>query len=338
MSKLTKSFSIGLGLLFAAGAALVMAADIKERTIKLGIGLAEDHPQGMGIKKFAEIVNEKSGGKIKVKNYFSGAIGDDLKMIMALQGGIQEMTNPSTSPLVGMIKEFGVFDFPFLFNNEEEADAVLDGPFGKKLLDKLPARGLVGLCYWENGFRQTTNSRHPVAKANDFQGLKLRTMQNPIYIETFNTLGANAVPMAFTELYTALETKAVDGQENPIPTIETSKFNEVQKYLSLTKHSYTPFVLLVSKKFWDKLSPDEQKILQESCYETRDYQRKVSREANARILEQLKKEGMQVNDVTPQERAEMREKIKPVLDKHAKDIGEDLVAEIQAELAKVRKQ
>jgi TRAP-type transport system periplasmic protein len=312
------------------------AADIKDRSIKLGIGLAEDHPQGMGAKKFAEIVDKKSGGKMKVKNYFSGSIGDDVKMVSALQGGVQEMTIPSTAPLTGLIKEFGVFDLPFLFNDEKEADAVLDGAFGKKMLDRLPAKGLIGLCYWENGFRQLTNSKRAVAKVEDIQGLKIRTMQNKAYIDMFNTLGANAVPMAFTELYTALETKTVDGQENPIPTIQTSKFNEVQKYLSLSKHTYSPFAVLVSKKFWDKLSGDEQKILQDACIEARDYQRKVSREANARILNELKQAGMQVSEVTPQELGKMREKVKPIVDRYTKDYGEALSQELQAEIGKVR--
>jgi TRAP-type transport system periplasmic protein len=322
--------------LLAVGTAGVAAADIEARTIRFSIGLAEEHPQGQGVKKFAEILDQKSGGKLKVKGFFAGSLGDDTKATQALQGGFQEMTSPSTSPLVGMIKEFGAFDIPFLFNNEKEADAVLDGPFGQKMLDKLPAKGLIGLCYWENGFRQATNSKRPVAKADDFQGLKFRTMQNTVYLDTFRTLGANAVPMAFTELYTALETKTVDGQENPVPTIDSSKFNEVQKYLSLTKHSYTPFVVLVSKKFWDKLSSDERKIFQDGCVEARDYQRKFNREANERILEQLKSKGMQINDVKSDELAKMREAVSPVVGKYSKEVGEDLVKELNAEIAKVR--
>ena len=337
MKQTAKVFLLNLSLL-AASTAAVNAADIHDRTIRFSIGLAEEHPQGQGVKKYAEILDQKSGGKLKVKPFYSGSLGDDSKATQALQGGIQEMTSPSTSPLVGTIKEFGVFDFPFLFNNEKEADAVLDGPFGKKLLDKLPEKGLVGLCYWENGFRQATNSRHPVVKADDFRGMKFRTMQNSVYLDTFRTLGANAVPMAFTELYTALETKAVDGQENPIPTIDASKFNEVQKYLSLTKHSYTPFLVLVSKKFWDKLTPDEQKIMQDACIEARDYQRKTNREANARILEQLRSKGMQVNDVTPDELAKMRVVVGPVIDKYTKDLGDALVQELKAEITKVRGQ
>jgi TRAP-type C4-dicarboxylate transport system substrate-binding protein len=161
-------------------------------------------------------------------------------------------------------------------------------------------------------------------------------MQNPIYVDTFNTLGANAVPMAFTEVYQALDAKAIDGQENPVPTIDSSKFDEVQKYLSLTKHSYSPLPVLMGKKLWDALSPVEQKIMVDSCVEARDYQRKVNREANTTILQRLKTKGMQVNEPSPAELATMREKIRPVIDKHTKTIGDDLVKELYAEIAKVR--
>ena len=166
----------------------------------------------------------------------------------ALIGGAQEMMVGSTATLVGVEKDFGVYDLPFLFANEKEADTVLDGPFGQKLIARLPAKGLVGLTYWENGFRNVTNTKRPITRFEDFQGIKLRVMQNPVYIDMFNSFGANAVPLAFAELFTALETRAVDGQENPVNTIQSSKFYEVQKYLSVTKHVYSPWVMTASKK------------------------------------------------------------------------------------------
>ena len=207
-------------------------------------------------------VGEKSGGKMKLQGFWGGALGGDLQATQALRSGTQEMVITSTSPLVGILPDLGVFDLPFLFTNEKEADAVLDGPFGKYIADKLPAVGLVNLAYWENGFRNLTNSRKPVAKVEDFSGVKVRVMQNNIFLDTFKTVGANAVPMAFGEVFTALETKAIDGQENPFVTIDTSKFYEVQKYLSVTNHAYTPFLVLYSKQLFDKLSPEEQKALQ----------------------------------------------------------------------------
>jgi tripartite ATP-independent transporter DctP family solute receptor len=312
------------------------AADIKDRNIKIGIGLTEDHPQGQSVKKFAEIVAAKSGGKMKVKLFAGGALGNDVTMVSALQGGTQEMTVPDTSTLVGQIKDFGVINFPFLFNNEAEADAVLDGPFGDKLLAKLPEKGLIGLAFWENGFRQTTNSKRPITKVKDYDGLKLRVMQNPLFIETFKTLGANAVPMAFTELFTAMETKTVDGQENPVPTIKASKFNEVQKYLTLTKHTYSVWVLMMSKKFWDTLTPDEQKLLKEAAIESRDYERKTIRAAGTQALSDLKTAGMKVNELPPAEVVKLREKAQPVIAKYTIEFGEPVSKELFSELQKVR--
>lgn len=310
--------------------------EIREHTIKAGIGLNEDHPQGQGLKKFAELMDQKSGGKMKVQTFFAATLGDDIKMTEALQGGTQEVTVPSSSPLVGIVKEFGIFDFPFVFNNGEEADAVLDGPVGQKVLDKLQEQNLIGLAYWENGFRNLTNSKHAVAKAEDFQGLKIRTMQNKVHLEAFKALGANPTPMAFSEVFTALESKTVDGQENPLATIKSNKFNEVQDYLSLTNHVYTPFVFLVSKKFWDGLNPAEQKIMKEAAVEAGQYERELNRTENAKAIEDLKAAGMKVNEVTPEDSAKMQEIIKPVIDKFAKEFGEDLVKEMFAEVDKAR--
>ncbi|WHY69909.1 TRAP transporter substrate-binding protein [Neobacillus sp. SuZ13] len=309
---------------------------IQERTIKTGIGNSKTHPQGQGMEKFKELVEEKSGGKMKVQNFFDATLGDDQKMTEALQGGLQEVTVPSTSPMVGMIKEFGIYDFPFVFNNEEEAYAVLDGAVGKKLLDKLPEHNLVGLGYWENGFRNLTNSKHPVETAADFKGLKLRTMQNEVHLDAFSKLGANPSPMAFSEVFTALETGTVDGQENPLATIQTQKYNEVQDYLSITNHVYTPFVFLVSKKFWDDLSEEEKKIMSESAQEAGKYQRALNQKENEKALKFLEKEGMKINKVKPEEIAKMKEIIQPVTDEYAKKFGPDLVKEMMTEVEKVR--
>jgi tripartite ATP-independent transporter DctP family solute receptor len=331
LSALTLALSLPLVVANAS-----FAADIKERNIKVGIGLTEDHPQGQSVKKFAEIVSAKSGGKIKVKLFAGGALGNDVTMISALQGGTQEMTVPDTSTLVSQIKDFGVLNFPFLFNNEAEADALLDGPFGEKLLAKLPEKGLIGLAFWENGFRQTTNSKRPITKVKDYDGLKLRVMQNPLFIDTFKTLGANAVPMAFTELFTAMETKTVDGQENPVPTIQASKFNEVQKYLTLTKHTYSVWVMLMSKKFWDTLTPDEQKLLKDAAIESRDFERKTIRAAGAKALADLKTAGMKVNELPAAEVTKLREKAQPIIAKYTVEFGEPVSKELFSELQKIR--
>ncbi|MBP1931367.1 TRAP transporter substrate-binding protein [Ammoniphilus resinae] len=312
------------------------ASGIQDRKIKLGIGLNEDHPEAFGARKFKEIVEEKTAGKIKVDLFYSNTLGDDQKMAEALKGGLQELTVISTSPLAPTVKEFGIFDFPFVFNTGEEADAVLDGPVGQAVLDKLPEQGWIGLAYWENGFRNLTNSKHPVAKLEDFEGLKIRTMQNQVHLDVFKQLGANPTPMAFSEVFTAMESKAIDGQENPFPTIESNKFNEVQTYLSVTNHVYTPFIFLAGKPFWDKLSDEEKQILQDAAKEAGKVERQLNREQNVKSLENLKAAGMQVNEVSPEEKARIQEAIKPVIDKYSKELGEDLVKQMFEEVEKLR--
>lgn len=327
-------FILGGLLAAAAGAS---AADFKERAIKLSYVTAQDSPYGVGVAKFAELAAQKSGGKFKVKGYADGQLGAEVQSISAAQGGVLEMSLVSTAAASGNVKEFALFDLPFLFGDEREAYAVLDGAVGRKLLDKLNDRGLVGLCYWEVGFRHVTNSRHAVNKLEDLKGLKLRTIQNPVFVDVFNALGANATPMAFTEVYTALESKALDGQETPYNIIYTSRFFEVQKYLSATKHIYGPGVVLVGRKFWDQLNGDEKKVLEDSCVEAREVERKASHDLDVRVLAEMKTKGMQVNDVSPQERARMRDAVKPVVDKYTAVIGADLVKQAVAEIERVRK-
>ncbi|HEV2559453.1 MAG TPA: TRAP transporter substrate-binding protein [Microvirga sp.] len=323
-----------------AVAALTGAAQAQftERTIRVSNGINADHPVGNGLTKMNACVGEKSGGKMKLQGFWGGALGGDLQATQQLRSGTLEMVITSSSPLVGILPDLGVFDLPFLFSNAQEADAVLDGSFGKYIADKLPGVGLVNLAYWENGFRNLTNSRKPVAKVEDFSGVKVRVMQNNIFLDTFKTVGANAVPMAFGEVFTALETKAIDGQENPFVTIDTSKFFEVQKYLSITNHAYTPFLVLYSKQLFDKLSAEEQKALQDCAVVGRDEQRKVSRELSAKSLAKLKQEGMQVNELAPAEQARLREAVKPVYERHSETIGKETVAKVQEALAQVRKQ
>ncbi|HEX7387356.1 MAG TPA: TRAP transporter substrate-binding protein [Castellaniella sp.] len=308
----------------------VMAKDVHTRIIRFGYGLADSSPSGDAVRFFAKEVGKLSGGKLKVKTYGNGSLGSDEQMQNALIGGSQEMTFVSTAPLAGMVKGFGVFDLPFLFNNDKIADTTLDGPAGQKLLEALPPKGLIGLLYWENGFRNLTNSRHPIAKMEDLKGIKLRVMQNEVALAVFNALGANAIPMPFTELFTALETKTVDGQENPLSTIQTSKFYEVQPYLTLSKHVYTPFVLLASKRWWDTLTPDERDIIMQASRTTQAYQRKASREADGTALTFIKDHGVKVAEFSPEEKERIRETLKPIVEKLRINIGPDTVDSVMS--------
>jgi TRAP-type transport system periplasmic protein len=325
---------IALSVLCLATA--VSAADIQERTIKFPSASNKGHPQVQGVEKFAELVKQKSGGKISVKSFPGGALGPDLQVVAAMQGGTVEMNVMNASLLAGNVKEMTIFDMPYLFETTKEADAVADGPIGRRLLDKLQERGLVGLAYWDLGFRQMHTNKKTIAKADDFKGLKMRVIPTPIYVEFMNSLGANAVPMPFTETYGALESGAIDGMTNPLLNIADGKYNEVSKHLTLTNHMYTPQAVIVSKKFWDKLSADEKKLLQDAATETAQFQRKVARDEAAKALDDLKKRGMTVHEMPAAEVAKLRERAQPVIAKFTKEIGEPLVQEVRMQVAAVR--
>jgi len=325
-----------LAAVLAMGVALPASADIQNRNIRMSNGVNADHPVGNGVTAMNECMSEKSDGKMQLTAFWGGALGGDLQATQALRSGTQEMVVTSSSPLVGILPALGVFDLPFLFANEEEADAVLDGEFGDYVSGLLPDSGLINLAYWENGFRNLTNSSRPVEKWEDLSGMRVRVMQNNIFLDTFQNMGANATPMAFGEVFTALETKAIDAQENPFVTIDTSKFYEVQDYLSVTRHAYTPFMVLFSKPIWDTYSSEEQEILRECAIVGRDAQRAASRSLSNESLERVKAAGMQVNEISPEEQARMVEKAQSVYEKHAGTIGTEVVERIQAALEEIR--
>jgi TRAP-type transport system periplasmic protein len=312
-------------------------AQAQVRTIKFANQNAKGTPIVMGMEKFAELVETKSGGKLKVQVYPGGALGSDQANVSALQGGTLEMAAMNSGIFASLVKEFAIYDFPFLFGNPKEADAVVDGPFGQNLHKKLQDKGLVGLAYYELGFRELTNSKRPIHKVEDIAGLKLRVIPNPINIDWVKALDANPTPLPFPELYSALEQGAVDGQENPVATIKGAKLYEVQKYMTMTNHQYNPQSVVVSKKFWDTLSPADHKILQDAATESAHYQRTQSRAQLQVGVEDLRKGGMQINELPPAEIAKFRDKMKPVIAKYSAAVGEDTVRQIQAELAKARK-
>ncbi len=320
-----------------AACGMCFAQDVKEHTIKFALNGPEGHPAVAGMKKFAEIVTAKTGGKIKVNLFLNGSLGSDQAVVSAMKGGTIEMSVMNSGILASEAKELAVFDFPFLFANEKESDTIVDGSVGRKMHKLLEAKGLVGLSYWELGYRQITNSKRPINKVEDLEGLKLRVIPNPINIDWVKALGANPTPMPFPEVYGGLEQKAIDGQENPISVIAANKFWEVQKNIALTNHQYNPQSVVFSKKVWDSLSPAEQKILDEASDEAALTQRKESRAAVAANLELLKKNGMAVTQLPPAEVAKLREKLKPVIAKYSASVGEATVNEMMTELAKIRK-
>lgn len=326
-----------LAATLAAGTLPWAAHAAETRMIRFGYGLNQDSNQGRAVQVFADQVAKLSGGKMKVRAIGAAALGSDIQMQQALIGGAQEMMVGSTATLVGITPEMAIWDTPFLFNSGAEADQVLDGKTGQKIMDKLSDKGMVGLVYWENGFRNLTNSKKPVERAEDFNGLKLRVMQNNVFLDTFQRLGANAVPLPFSELFTALETKTVDGQENPFNTILSSKFYEVQKYLSITNHVYSPWIVTASKKWWDGLSTDERGILMQAARASRDFERKDTRAEADKALAQLKADGMQVNTVSADQVQQMRGTIAPVNEQIKKEVGPELWQAVQDQLKEIRK-
>lgn len=294
-------------------------------TIKVGHVLAPDHPYTIALKRFAEIVDKKTAGKLKVNVFHSSQLGNERDMIEALQLGTQQMALVSTAPLAGFTKQFLVLDLPFIFNDYKGAYKVLDGEIGQNLLKTLESQGIVGLTYWENGFRHVTNSKRPIQKPEDLASLKIRLMENPIHMDTFKAMGANPLPMAFGELFTALQQKTIDAQENPVTIIWTSRFYEVQKYCSLTGHFYAAAPLLVSKKFMDGLPADQQKALKEAAVEAREYERELLAQQNKDFISKLKEKKMEVIEV---DKGPFKEAVKKVWAQYEATIGKDLIQKV----------
>ena len=326
----------GLATVLAAGVAMPAAAEISNRTITVSNGVSETHPVADGVAAMRECMTERTGGAWTLNAFWSSSLGDDLQATQALRSGTQEMVITSTSPLVGLEPSLGVFDLPFLFADAQEADAILDGPFGQMISDRLRETGVVNLAYWENGFRNLTNSLRPVTSLDDFDGMRVRVMQNNIFLDTFQTLGANALPMAFGEVFTALETGTIDAQENPFVTIHTSQFYQVQDYVSATRHAYTPFMVLFSGPIFGTYSEQEQQILFDCAVIGRDVQRAVSRALSGDSLAAIQAEGMNFNGLETAELERIREAVAAVYDRHAETIGEDVVEGIRTALAELR--
>ncbi|ETD68030.1 hypothetical protein V757_10610 [Pelistega indica] len=261
---------------------------------------AHAHPQTDSQHKaaefFAEEVKNKSKGELEVKIFPNGQLGNDNAMIDAVRGGMIDFELSGNPYFTGMAPELNALDIPFLFKDASAAYNVLDGQIGKELLGKLSAHGLVGLAFWEIGFRDLTNNIRPVQKAEDVKGLALRTTPNPIHLAFFSALGANPTPMPFAEVYTSLETKTIDGQENPVNLIKSAGLETVQKYLSRTKHAYTAAPLVMNKKKFDSLNEENKRVVIDAAFAAAKYQRELNAKQEADNLAFLKEKGMVVNE------------------------------------------
>ena len=268
--------------------------------------------------KFKELVEARTKGAVKVEVFPNASLGDERTLIEGMQIGTVAMGVITNGPVANFLPEIAAFEMPFMFASPEEAYKVLDGAVGKKVLDKLDAINLKGLAYAERGFRNLTNSKKVVKTPADMAGLKIRVMENPVYIDTFKTLGTNAVPMAWTEALTALQQGTIDGQENPVNVIYSFKLNETQKYLTLTRHSYSPALFLMSKKVYGSFNKETQDILVKAAQEAAVHERKWNAEQMSKQLKALKDKGMQI---TEPDVAAFQAAVKPVYDKYGPKFG-----------------
>ncbi|HEH9707672.1 TRAP transporter substrate-binding protein [Pasteurella multocida] len=324
-----KRFNLKMLAALVAGMAVFTASANAATTLRFGYEAPRSDTQHEAAKKFNELLKEKTKGEIKLSLFPDSTLGNAQTMISAVRGGTIDLEMSGSPNFSGLVPKSNVIDIPFIFQNREHAYAVLDGEIGQGLLKELEAQGLKGLAFWEVGFRSFTNSKHPVKTPDDIKGLKVRTNQNPMYIQAFSILGANPVPMPLSELYTALETRAVDAQEHPVGIVWSAKLYEVQKHLSLTNHGYTPLIVVMNKAKFDGLSPALQSAILEAAKEAGAYQRKLNLDNEKGIIEKMQKAGIQVIetvDTKPFKAAIESEVRKAFIEKN----GDDLVKQIDA--------
>lgn len=272
----------------------LVAGAAAQTSMKSSISIAQNSHQGIGVDVFAKEVEKRTQGRIKIQNFYSGSLGGERESIEAVQLGTQELTFTSTGPVPNFVPEARIFDIPFLFRDKAHARAVLDGPIGQAMLAKFEAKGFKALAWGENGVRHMTNSKRAVNSPDDLKGLKMRTMENPVHIAAYKGFGIVPTPMAFPEVFTALQQGTVDGQENPLSVIMAAKFDQVQKHLSLTGHVYSPCVMLMSKAAFDKLSAADKTAFMEAAKEAVKANRARVDEDDAKGVAELKSKGMSV--------------------------------------------
>ena len=289
--KLHRRFTV-LGLALAA--ACIAAPAAAQTTMRISISVGQNSHQGVGIDVFAKEVEQRTGGRYKVQTFYSGSLGGERESIEAVQLGTQELTLTSTGPVPNFVPAARILDIPFLFRDKAHARAVLDGPIGQDMLKEFESKGFKALAWAENGVRHMTNSKRAVNAPEDLKGLKMRTMENPVHVAAYKGFGIVTTPMAFPEVFTALQQGTVDGQENPLSVIMAAKFDQVQKHLSLTGHVYSPAIFLMNKAAFDKLSAaDKQAFLDAAKVATAANRARVD-EDDAKGVAELRSKGMSV--------------------------------------------
>lgn len=272
------------------------APSAAQTTMRISISVAQNSHQGVGIDTFAREVEKRTGGRYKIQTFYSGSLGGERESVEAVQLGTQELTFTSTGPIPNFVPDARILDIPFLFSGKPHARAVLDGAIGKEMLTKFESKGFKALAWGENGIRHMTNNKRAVASPDDLKGLKMRTMENPVHVAAYKGFGIITTPMAFPEVFTALQQGTVDGQENPLSVIMAAKFDQVQKHLTLTGHVYSPAVFLMNKASFDKLSPADQKHFLDAAAEAVKANRARVDEDDTKGVAELRSKGMTIND------------------------------------------
>lgn len=316
-----------IGLAVAGLFAFSAGGAFAQTTLRMNITVPENSHYGVAVVAFAKEIEKGTQGRYKIQNFYNGSLGAERESIEAVQLGTLDMVMTSTGPVPNFVPEVAILDIPFLFTSYAHARAVLDGPIGQEMLTKFDSKGLKALAWGENGFRHMTNSKHPVNSPDDLKGLKLRTMENPVHIMAYKGFGLIPTPMAITEVFTALQQHTVDGQENPITVIQAQKFDQVQKYLSLTGHVYSPAVILMSKGQWEKLSaPDKQAFLDAAKVAVKANRARIDEDEKTGVAN-LRSKGMEV--IENVDRSKFQAALKPVFAELGKKFGEANIDKIR---------
>ncbi|WP_116134136.1 TRAP transporter substrate-binding protein [Tropicimonas sp. IMCC34043] len=322
----------------ALGAAMVLGAmpataqgfdDMKPVTLRLAHVVTEQDGFHIAAMKFRDLVAERTDGKVTIEIFPNASLGDERTLLEGMQIGSVDMGIITNGPVANFVEPMAVFELPFLFPSREAAYRVLDGDVGQELLDRLSEVNLKGLAYAERGFRNLTNSQHPVATPADMDGLRIRVMENPVYTDTFRELGANAIPMAWTEALTAMQQGTIDGQENPVGVVYSFKLDETQKYMTMTRHTYAPAIFVMGMPAWNKLPEAAQDVLVQSARDASAFERAYNADMEATQLEELKANGMEV--IEDADLTAFKEAVVPVYEKYGEAFG-DYLDRINAEL------
>jgi tripartite ATP-independent transporter DctP family solute receptor len=298
-----------------------------QETLKMNISIAQNSHYGVAIDVFAKELEKRTNGRFKVQNFYSGALGAERESIEGVQLGTMDLTMTSTGPVPNFVPEVAILDIPFLFKDYAQARSVLDGPVGQEMLAKFDAKGLKALAWGENGFRHMTNNKRPINVPDDLKGLKMRTMENPIHIQAYKQFGILPTPMAFTEVFTALQQGTVDGQENPLSVISAGKLGQVQKHVSLTGHVYSPALILMSTARWDKLSAADKQAFLDSAKEAVKANRARIDEDEKRVVGELKSQGVTV--VENVDKSKFRAALAPTFAEFGKKFGQENIDKIR---------